>query len=56
MTVLIVSSDNDELLAVSDRIYVFFEGQIHAVLEGEHKTEEHLVSAMLGLVEKKEGL
>ena len=54
MTVIIVSSDNDELLAVSDRIYVFFEGRIHAVLDGEHKTEERLVSAMLGLVEKKE--
>lgn len=54
MTVIIVSSDNDELLTISDRIYVFFEGRIHAVLEGENKTEERLVSAMLGLVEKKE--
>ena len=51
MTVLIVSSDNDELLEVSDRIYVFFEGKIHAVLEGPTSTEEHLVSAMLGLSE-----
>jgi len=48
-TVLMVSSDNDELLAISDRIYVFFEGQVHAMLQGEHKTEERLVSAMLGL-------
>lgn len=49
MTVIMVSSDNDELLEVSDRIYVFYEGTIHAMLEGNNKTEEHLVSAMLGL-------
>ena len=49
MTVVMVSSDNDELLDVCDRIYVFFEGSIHAVLEGENKTEERFVSAMLGL-------
>ncbi len=48
-TVVLVSSDNDELLEVADRIYVFFEGRVHAVLEGETKTEENLVSAMLGL-------
>jgi ABC-type sugar transport system ATPase subunit len=48
-TVVIVSSDNDELLAISDKIYVFFEGNIHAVLEGYNKTEESLVAAMLGL-------
>jgi ribose transport system ATP-binding protein len=49
MTVVMVSSDNQELLDVCDRIYVFFEGNIHAVLEGENKTEERFVSAMLGL-------
>ncbi len=48
-TVILVSSDNDELLEVTDRIYVFFEGHIHAVLEGERRTEENLVTAMLGL-------
>lgn len=48
-TVIMVSSDNDELLEVADKIYVFFEGNIHAVLEGSNRTEEHLVSAMLGL-------
>ena len=48
-TVVLVSSDNDELLEVSDRILVFFEGRIHAVLAGVSKTEERLVSSMLGL-------
>lgn len=49
MTVIMMSSDNDELLDVTDRIYVFFEGSVHAVLKDDNKTEEHLVSAMLGL-------
>lgn len=49
MTVIMVSSDNNELIDVCDRIYVFFEGNIHAVLEGANKTEERFVSAMLGL-------
>lgn len=49
MTVVMVSSDNNELLDVCDRIYVFYEGNIHRVLEGDNKTEEHFVSAMLGL-------
>ncbi len=48
-TVILVSSDNDELLEVTDRIHVFFEGSIHAVLEGDTKTEENLITAMLGL-------
>jgi len=50
MTVLMVSCDNDELLEVSDRICVFYEGRISAVLEGENKTEEKLVSAMMGMM------
>jgi ABC-type sugar transport system ATPase subunit len=49
MTVILVSSDNDELLEVTSRIYVFYEGRIHGVLSGEDKTEEKLVSAMMGL-------
>ena len=49
MTVIMVSSDNDELLEISDRIYIFYEGGVHGVLAGEDKTEEKLVSAMMGL-------
>ncbi|MCL1855015.1 MAG: sugar ABC transporter ATP-binding protein [Clostridia bacterium] len=49
MTVVMVSSDNDELLEISDRIYIFYEGGVHGVLAGEDKTEEKLVSAMMGL-------
>lgn len=49
MSVIYVSSDNEELLEISDRIYVFYEGRISAQLCGENRTEEKLVSAMLGL-------
>ena len=49
MSVIYVSSDNEELLEISDRIYVFYEGRISAQLAGDARTEEKLVSAMLGL-------
>ena len=49
MSVIYVSSDNEELLEISDRIYVFYEGQISAQLVGDDRKEEKLVAAMLGL-------
>ena len=49
MSIIYVSSDNEELLEISDRIYVFYEGKISAQLCGENRTEEKLVAAMLGL-------
>lgn len=49
MTIIMVSSDNEELLDISDRIYVFYEGRISGVLSGSDKTEEQLVTAMMGL-------
>ena len=52
MTVLIVSSDNDELLEIANRIYVFYEGGIHCMLCGTDCTEEKLVSAMMGMTVK----
>ncbi len=51
MTVIISASDTEELLEISDRIYVFYEGKVAAELSGEHKTAEHLVSAMMGVKE-----
>jgi len=53
MTVIIAASDTEELLGISDRIYVFYEGKVAAELSGETKTAEHLVSAMMGV--KKSG-
>ena len=51
MTVIISSSESEELLAVSDRIYVFYEGAVSAVLSGTNKTPEALVAAMMGMTE-----
>jgi ribose transport system ATP-binding protein len=47
--ILISSSENEELLALADRIYVFYEGRIVEELTGDRRTEENLVSAMLGI-------
>jgi len=51
MTIIISSSESEELLSVSDRIYVFYEGAVSAVLAGENKTPEALVAAMMGMTE-----
>jgi ABC-type sugar transport system ATPase subunit len=51
MCALYSSSDNEELLEISDRIYVFYEGKISAELRGESRTEERLVAAMFGLTQ-----
>ncbi len=55
MSVIYVSSDNEELLEISDRIYVFYEGRISAELVGSQRTEERLVAAMFGLSGQEEG-
>jgi ABC-type sugar transport system ATPase subunit len=51
MTVIISSSEYEELLEIADRIYVFYEGYVSEMLSGEHKTEEHLVAAMMGMTQ-----
>jgi ribose transport system ATP-binding protein len=48
-TIIISSSDNEELMTVANRILVFYEGKIAAELCGDEKTENRLVSAMLGV-------
>ncbi len=49
MTIIISSSENEELLDLADRIYVFYEGRVSGVLSGASKTPERLVAAMIGL-------
>ena len=49
MTVIVSSSDNDELMELAERIYVFYEGKVAALLEGENKTQESLVAEMMGI-------
>lgn len=55
MTVIISSSESEELLSVSDRIYVFYEGAVSAVLADGNKTPEMLVAAMMGMTTQKGG-
>lgn len=49
MTVIISASDTDELMEISDRIYVLYEGRVSGVLEGSCKTNEYLVACMMGV-------
>ena len=49
MTVIISASDTDELMDISDRIYVLYEGRVSGVLEGSCKTNEYLVACMMGV-------
>lgn len=46
---IVSSSDNDELMELAERIYVFYEGKVAALLEGENKTQESLVAEMMGI-------
>ncbi len=56
MTVIISSSENDELLEIADRIYLFYEGRVSGVLSGTSKTPERLVAAMMGLTREQNGV
>jgi ABC-type sugar transport system ATPase subunit len=49
MAVVFSSSDNEELLEVASRIYVFYEGKIIRELAGKERTGENLASAMMGI-------
>jgi ribose transport system ATP-binding protein len=49
MTVILSSSDSQELLDISDRIYVFYEGKVSGMLSGDCKNAERLVACMMGM-------
>lgn len=49
MAVVISASDTDELLEIAQRVYVFYEGKVAGVLTGDNKTQEGMVSLMMGL-------
>ena len=49
MTVIISSSENEELLELADRVYLFYEGRVSGMLSGASKTPERLVAAMMGM-------
>ena len=48
VSVLMVSSDSEELLGLSDRILVFLNGAIAGELEGDARTEENVLRLALG--------
>ena len=54
MTIIISSSDYEELLEISDKIYVFYEGRISSVLAGEQRTAENIVAAMMDIAHSGE--
>ena len=53
MTVIVSSSEHEELLDFADRIYVFYEGYVSDMLTGDRMDEEHLVAAMLGMKQEQ---
>ena len=50
--ILLISEDLDEIMALSDRIAVIFEGQIMGVVDGEEATPEQLGLLMAGVHEE----
>jgi ABC-type sugar transport system ATPase subunit len=54
MTVILSSTENDELLELADRVYLFYEGRVSGMLSGASKTPERLVAAMMGIVRVSE--
>jgi len=55
MTVIVSSSEHEELLQFADRIYVFYEGYVSDMLEGDRLNDEHIVAAMMGITENGKG-
>ncbi|MFW5889674.1 MAG: sugar ABC transporter ATP-binding protein [Bacillota bacterium] len=48
ISIIMISSENPELLAMSDRIMIMREGKISGFLEGEEKTEENILKLAFG--------
>jgi simple sugar transport system ATP-binding protein len=49
--ILLVSTELDEILELSDRIAVMFDGEIIAIVDGEKATKEQIGLLMAGVVE-----
>jgi len=49
VAVLLVSTEIIELMGISDRIYIFYEGSVHAELKGADINEEKVTYAIMGL-------
>jgi len=55
MTIILSSSENEELLEIADRVYLFYEGRVSGMLSGAAKTPERLVAAMMGMARNLNG-
>ena len=49
VSVLLVSTEIMELMGISDRVYIFYEGKVHAELCGKDINEEKVTYAIMGL-------
>jgi ribose transport system ATP-binding protein len=49
MTVILQSTDHEELIHLCDRVYVFYRGQVRRELAGADLTAENLISASMNL-------
>ncbi|NQS88539.1 ABC transporter ATP-binding protein [Patescibacteria group bacterium] len=56
VSVLLISSDLDEIMEVSDRIGVLFKGELLDILPNKGTTKEEVGRLMLGLTDKKNNL
>ena len=54
-TIILYSTENMELLGLCDRVAVFRDGEVAAVLEGEKFTEHEILKAALGMEETEVG-
>jgi len=54
-TIVLYSSDDEELIGLCDRVLVMYDGKIRTELSGNTLTKENLISASLGVAERDGG-
>jgi ABC-type sugar transport system ATPase subunit len=47
--VIIVSPELEEIIGLSNKVYIMFEGEIKDVIYGENKTQSAIINSMLGV-------
>lgn len=52
-SVILVSPELEELIGLCNRIYIMFEGDIMDIVEGDRKTQEVIISSLLGVKENE---
>jgi ribose transport system ATP-binding protein len=55
VAILMISSDMEEIIGVSDRVAVMHEGEIAGMLQRKDLSEEHILSLAVGRANKKKG-